>query len=361
MIKSLTTIRFFLFLLIFCGHLKDIAVHSPVGKSLFNVLNQNSFAVLFFFVLSGFCISLGYQKKFEQRSIKSTVDFLLKRFLKLYPLYLLTGIICLVFIFVPNNEEWIYVFIGLYVPMLFPWTHYVSGGGNPVAWFTAAIFFCYLLSPIMLYYLNKIKKLSGLMLYILINFLILMIICVIILNFNQQNDDFFYKLPLIRLFQYSIGLGLGFVYQKYIYNCRYLFENYYLKSFVDLIFLLIIFEIFLIPKDIVISNIVFLPIICIIILYLCNINKSISNIYFDSKIILFLSNISMECYLIHFVVMLLLQNISIKYIYSYSSIFFLSIFLLILTIIFSVLYKICSSKIESFFVKDRLLNGKTFK
>ena len=80
MIKSLTGIRFYLFLIVFLRHLDwfQNKMHFPK----LNTLHWIFFTMSFFFVLSGFCIGLGYSEKFQALKWKNVYDFLKKKISK---------------------------------------------------------------------------------------------------------------------------------------------------------------------------------------------------------------------------------------------------------------------------------------
>lgn len=86
MIASFPALRFFNALLIFCHHKN--AASNPC------LVAFGPCAVSFFFMLSGFVMSLGYGKKILAPSF-SYKRFLYKRFARLYPLHLLCLILWL--------------------------------------------------------------------------------------------------------------------------------------------------------------------------------------------------------------------------------------------------------------------------
>ena len=80
MIQSLQSLRFIIILLIFLHHF------GVNGKGLFEA--GGPAGVTFFFILSGFVMSLGYSNKIESENFDYR-EFILKRIAKIYPLHLL--------------------------------------------------------------------------------------------------------------------------------------------------------------------------------------------------------------------------------------------------------------------------------
>ena len=83
MILPLETFRGIFALIIVLHHLK---IETFIQKS--NLIINGGLVVDFFFVLSGFVISLNYIDKINSKS--DLINFQKKRFLRLYPLHILT-------------------------------------------------------------------------------------------------------------------------------------------------------------------------------------------------------------------------------------------------------------------------------
>lgn len=344
-ILSLNGLRFYLFLLILATHYKYIINISPIGQNLYPFLDQGQFAVLFFFILSGFCIALGYSEKFDIINKTTYFSFIKKRIKKIYPLYIITGLIMLMIYYLPHNVNWLYAFIFLYIPMLAPYSPFPDGGGNGAGWFISALFLCYLITP----FIIKFLKRQNLLLYLFILYICIVCIALIPLAipFLRHNASFLYKFPLIRIFHYGFGLVLGMIYAtnqyklqkiKIIQNHSLLFECFVIFST-----LIIMFGF----KHGDVSNpILGTPIISIIILYLCNIKNGLLYKLFTNKVSQYLGNISFECYLIHYPLCILLSDKIKPYCSSLGNICIFYLLLLILTIILSLLYKYISIKLK---------------
>ena len=81
-LKSLTALRFLFFLFVFFSH------YIVDGKRI--LPNGGSFAVVFFFMLSGFSLSLGYGNRIETIGYGT---FIYKRLLVLWPMHVVTLLI----------------------------------------------------------------------------------------------------------------------------------------------------------------------------------------------------------------------------------------------------------------------------
>lgn len=351
-IDNLFGIRGILFLLIFGTHLKYVIADSHLGQTLFPWLNNGGFAVLFFFLLSGFGMTLGYSDFFSKVTIANCKEFLLKRLVKFYPLYLITGTIMFIFVKFPENFDYLYAYLFLYIPMLFPWTKYLDGGGNAAAWFLASLFWCYMLTPFMLLFLNKFKNIKTNLLCITVSYVLLVIIGGVLQMFHMENTNYYYKMPLIRIIQYFIAINLGMIYKNYLSSKMDTFLNKIsLKNIFDIAFIVVIISLMFSPfaHSIFYRNLVCLPVISIFILYLCINGKSILYSILNNKTVHFISGICFECYLIHYVVMELMKPHCLNYIYTIKGITFLAVIFFVITIILSYTYKKLQNVVMSYF------------
>ena len=340
-ITSLNGLRFYLFLLILATHYKYIIAETPIGKTLFSTLNQvGIFAVLFFFILSGFCIALGYSEKFETVNRTNIIDFLKKRMKKIYPLYIITGLIMLLLFYLPINFNWLYAFIFLYIPMLAPFTKWPDGGGNGAGWFIAALFFCYALTPSLIKFLRK----RNLLKFLCITYICIVFVALIPYIIPYLHNFSGYKFPPVRLLQYISGLILGIMYVTNSYNLQnnvMVKKHPYLSECI-VIFLLLAVSCFI--KGDTLNTILGLPLISVTIIYLCNINNGLLHKLFTGKISQYLGNISFECYMIHYPLCILLADKIKPYCSSMGNIIIFYLFLLIATLLISILYKYVTEK-----------------
>ena len=342
MIKSLNGIKFLLFLFIFGSHFKLLITDSDIGKQFYHFFALGRFGVLCFFLLSGFCIALGYSEKFKNISKDFYFKFIKKRFIRIYPLYFLSGLAGLLFV---QGINYLKPFICFYLPMLGPWTG-VNDVGNSVAWFSSAIFFCYLVTPMVLFWFNKKENLKFHITFSLANYLILTIFSIYLMTIDETTNislySFLYCFPVIRLFEYFIALDLGFLFVKIFknkLNFKFL-DNYFLKSLIDILYIgLFLIIMYVLPSNALNRHLFAIPVICSFIVYLCIEKRSLLFDIFSSKLFNRGGNISYECFLIHIIVIQVLADFSQKYLSSLHGLILLYIMLLTLTIIIAAAYK----------------------
>lgn len=143
--QSLTALKG-LFILIIVFH-NTLAIHP-----LFDFIPGSSFIVLFggelgnsmFFILSGFLLSHGYRDRIANGTV-SFRDYLLRRLLKLYPMYLLTNVVALIIAILQHGMSILNLEKVMFTLLL-----QLSGGletGNPYnapTWFLGTLFVCYI-------------------------------------------------------------------------------------------------------------------------------------------------------------------------------------------------------------------------
>lgn len=348
MIKTLNGIRALLFLFIFGAHFKYVIAYSELGAKLFNFFNLARFAILAFVLLSGFCIALGYTDKFNALSKENFIVFIKKRFLKLYPLYFISGLVGLLFIYLPMGIKWLYLFIFVYVPMLTIWLG-IDAGGNINGWFIDSIFFCYLLTPNLLFWFNKKRNLKFHIKFCIINYLILAIFSIILVLLRDPNNEYLYRFPVIRAFEFAIALDIGFIFTKLKHKIQLKNPNNYLhNNITDIVFILLFLLImYILPNNLLSRHVFGIPLILAFIVYMSIEKRSFLQDIFNSKFLNFLGNLSFECYLIHYLVIEFLKPYVVTTFYTGVSLVMLYLKLLCLTICFAYLYKKVETSIKN--------------
>lgn len=137
-ILSLQSMRFIFCTLIFIYHFFE-----STGK--FHFYYGGDAGVTFFFILSGFVLSMGCGASIKNETFEY-VQFLRKRLAKIYPLHLVTFTIALCMSFVAGVKFNITKTL-LHVFMLqeFTLSEDMLKYGTGLSWFLGALFFCYLL------------------------------------------------------------------------------------------------------------------------------------------------------------------------------------------------------------------------
>lgn len=356
MIRALTGLRSILFLLIFCTHFRIVINDSPLGKSLFEVLFLGRYGVLFFFLLSGFCVALGYSEVFSALSFKNIVAFLKKRLLKLYPLYLLTGLVFLLYYNIPQyGIRSVYLFLTGYVPMIQSLGFInIENIGNGVAWFISCLFFCYLFTPLILFFLSKIRSLKCHILFCLVNYLILLRFSFYLASHYNTQNLYFYILAYVRIFEYMIALDTGIIFKKFVKDKINIDISYLLKSIIDIFFVAVFIAcIYGLPNDLITRHSFAMPLFCCFLIYLCYEKRSILYDFLNSKFCIFIGSITYECYLIHYPIFKILEPYYQIYTYTPLNLILLFIFLFVISVLISYLYKIVQDKFFLLFVKQK--------
>ena len=201
-VRSLQSLRSVFLLLIFLSHFSYGEVRSLYGGG--------DCGVCFFFILSGFVLSLGYGKKVEAREF-SHFHFLGKRLRRLYPVHLFCLLLLTVHHFLQGETPsglplWANVFL---VQSWIPDAAFFFSG-NSVAWFLSDMLFFYLVFPLAykLIYRLQVAKL------LLFSFLVLAAYLVFALSLQEESVlPFLYIFPLTRLIDFCIGIGMSRLYQ----------------------------------------------------------------------------------------------------------------------------------------------------
>lgn len=192
MIETLQSLRFVFVMMIFMSHFayQDIQAFEAGGDC----------GVAFFFILSGFVLSLRYGGQIREGSFQYG-RFLKRRFWKLYPLHLL----CLVFFFVVSKAilDWPVLLNALLLQAWVPEPDYYFSC-NSVSWFLSSLFFCYLLFPFAYRRVSKWWVFLVLVAYLTILFLT---------PYDQVNA-ILYVNPLVRFADFYLGILLCRLYER---------------------------------------------------------------------------------------------------------------------------------------------------
>ena len=219
-IDSLQGIRFYLAVLVFLCHLNTVLV-SEQGKKVFeSFCNNGNYAVTFFFVLSGFCMALGYSERFYECTGKEWWCYIKKRIIKIYPLYMLTMFIAML------------CKIGLdfrLSTILRGTAHFLFGATmlqsiivkywgilNSVCWYISCIICLYVITPLVIKKLHTIRKNMVKLMKLLIVLFLILVVLIVSTSFAFSKymwETTVYISPFFRVFYYLIGLILGYIRQ----------------------------------------------------------------------------------------------------------------------------------------------------
>ncbi|MDR2094942.1 MAG: acyltransferase, partial [Treponema sp.] len=171
--------------------------------------------VEFFFILSGFVISYKYAQKIADKTI-SKKEFFVARIARIYPLH------CITFLFVAL----LVLRDTLRHDISFPWTQMLFNisllqsfvpsrsyyfSFNAVSWSISDELFFYVMFPVLIYCLQKIRRIGR----VLLCFAILVCYFVVISIIPEEYvHPLFYISPYLRIIDFMIGIGLFHLWEK---------------------------------------------------------------------------------------------------------------------------------------------------
>lgn len=271
MIDTLQSLRFIFMMLIFLSHFeyKEIQALDAGGDC----------GVVFFFLLSGFVCSLGYGRQLREGTFRY-VNFLWKRFRKLYPLHFL----CLLFYLTINHTP-IEGKVLLNALLLQSWVPdadwYFSC--NSVSWFLSSLMFCYVAFPLLYRLLSWPLTLA------------ILIFCAIVYWVTPYDciNAILYVHPLVRLTDFFFGMLLC-----RFYECRlgYAFPKW-LEWFLPVILLLSLAVYPVVDAKLRNAPLYWAVLIPLILVFIQE-QGSLSH-YLKTKPMLFLGSLTMPLFLTH--------------------------------------------------------------
>ncbi len=222
MVRPLTSLRAIFALFVFCAHLQFLESGSKEMKGIFqDFLAEGFLGVSFFFILSGFVMSLAYTDRLRNHGLPYK-EYFIARLARLYPLHLLTLLLAVPYFILALTREGVFpniLILPVNLILLQSWfpAKSVYFALNAPSWSISNELFFYALFPLLL----RIKKSRFLLL------LFIMIIGLIAIALNIPGrliHAMLYINPLVRLTDFMIGMALFNVYKKskYIHlgNCR---------------------------------------------------------------------------------------------------------------------------------------------
>lgn len=278
----LTSIRGLACLMVVIAHI--ISVIPGVGK---NVSGCGKIGVWLFFILSAFLLTSQWLNK-EEFKIKDVIEFYIKRIFRIFPCYIVTLIIAFLVGYITEPKTVIrHIFL-------------MEGMGH--FWTIPVEFVFYILVPIIMFFIDKIKNQKRAIL-----FLIILLIATAILSpytlYEENSIHIRWYMPV-----FLMGMILAFTYQK--------FEKKQEKKVIyDIIFFVImllmivsipyvrnlIFKIE--PDGYLLNKYLFFGLAWSIVILAIQNSKYIIHYFNQSKILIYIGKISFSLYLIHFIVL----------------------------------------------------------
>ena len=140
MITSLQALRFIFALFIF-------AEHFPISQDAPHLLHgAGAMGVSFFIVLSGFVMSIGYEKRVQEPAFQWK-DFMFKRLIRLWPLHLLCLVAWVILAYGAWGSSAIHPLPLLGNALLLQWLPIEHIEGNSVAWCLSVLVIFYAVYP----------------------------------------------------------------------------------------------------------------------------------------------------------------------------------------------------------------------
>lgn len=319
-VTQLEGLRFIMCCIIILSHLEFLGELGLFGKIYNRFFHNATMAVDYFFILSGFGIYLSNKR--PDGGLANNIKFAINKIKKIYPFYILSLIMGIVWIFLSMDDINIknilintgYVLIDLSLLQSLTGMIEVSHSVNGVCWFLSSIFICYMLCPIFLKIMNritnKIEAYRGIILTTSI-IIILSIIASVIERFgsNYGINDIWYGHPFIRCWYLLIGMYCGWFYK----NVERVFGE---KEELSVVFVAVIY--FLLRNSLLqlagrnIMRVIDV-LLCFFLIYIISQGDGIVSRFLKSKKIQLLASMSMYLYIFHYPIRMIVETVFIKY------------------------------------------------
>jgi peptidoglycan/LPS O-acetylase OafA/YrhL len=213
LINSLTSFRFFAAFMVLMWHLG------------YQTIQFGYIGVSFFFILSGFILTYNYSSKFTNLTKKQIKKFYIARFAKIYPVHILTFLLSLpLAIQITDNIKLIIIQLGVaffnifliqtYIPI-----QWLNISYNGVSWSLSNELFFYVFFPFLSFMILKLTHKNSRIILLLCFLYGLYSIFIVGVSFHRVvplDDWLLYLFPVVRIFDFTIGICLGtlFLYYK---------------------------------------------------------------------------------------------------------------------------------------------------
>lgn len=347
MIKEHTSLRFIFILFIFLGHILFPA-HGGAGAA-------------FFFVLSGFGLSLGYKNKVLLQGF-SYKNFIKKRFIKLYPLHWILLLCSIPLVYQTLASIKTIPILLLNIGLLQTWvpikSYYYSF--NAVSWFLADTVFLTLIFPFLS---RAITKISNQWRAILLLGILVLYFTLFYLIPEDLHHAIFYIHPITRSVDFIIGIYLANAFLGWKENPSVVsFANkndVLLKvlTFLGIVFLF--WSSYLKTKSL--PTAYYWPVIIIVILStaLSSLNNNTKGVL-RSKWLVSLGEVSFEFFLLHQLV-IKYCTLFFRFILHYDNVYVLTIICLFISIAGSYLISIYINKPIIKWLTNKILPSTTVR
>lgn len=308
-LQSLNGIRFIFFMCVFFSHY----VIMGSGRVL---PNAGEFAVVFFFMLSGFSLSYGYGERIDTIPYG---DFIKKRLLRLWPMQILTLLLrsvplLLIPLIVGNLDIKNVISFILKLFFLEGWVpnEDIIFNYNSCAWYLSPLVFCYFLFPFLYKWVIKIKP-TQLALAIFA-YLAIYVACIFIIP-QERHQVFLYAAPYFRFFDFALGIMLFRVYKNKNFHSSLKVKNTIFSECLILVFIALIAWLPLkgVPQVFKMASVYWIPAILIILSYLLVESTGTISII-KLKWIQRFGDASYEMYMTHLFIVTFFNHIGVRFI-----------------------------------------------
>jgi peptidoglycan/LPS O-acetylase OafA/YrhL len=207
MIRPLTSLRFLFAFMVFCCHCPFYTDPDTFAYKLsHHVMSEGYIGVSFFFILSGFILSLNYADSFEKEKV-SAKEFWILRFARIYPLYLATLLIEIPFTFheyLASAATWWGRFAACFF-MVQSWVPDIrwAAAFNTPSWSISAEAFFYALFPLLIIRIRHLRP----AVIVSLCFIVVLSVCMWFTP-PQWQKALYYNNPLGRLGEFVLGIAL---------------------------------------------------------------------------------------------------------------------------------------------------------
>lgn len=198
MIKTINSFRFILILMI-------VMSHSALPTSLPFRYYLGKYAVVMFFIISGFVLSLSYGERLAKEEV-SNKRFFLTRISKFYPLHLLILLIIIPLDYrLGNLGPWYQTMAHALLLQCWMPTHQFIGALNIPTWFISDLIIYYLIFKFLYRWNMQSRKTLPLTIYVI--YTTAYIVLTMIVK-EDKSADYIYAAPPFRMIDFCLGILL---------------------------------------------------------------------------------------------------------------------------------------------------------
>ncbi|MFC1493686.1 acyltransferase family protein [Thermodesulfobacteriota bacterium] len=273
--------------------------------------------VSIFILLSGFLVTHKHITSFtsDTNPFKWSVSYLKKKINKFYFLHFLTFLAASVFViqelflsfsFKYLINSFVTAVLNLLLLQSFVPVRSVYFSFNPTSWYLSAVMFFYFATPFILLLILKFRSIMGKIL-MCCGIFIFQIACTLALSESQYAYAILYVNPLFRVLEFALGCFLGILFlemQKKLTGAGYKKSISFKYSLMEICaFILFVLAILAWPyiPEAFRYCVFYIPFTAFLI-YSFAFNKGILSFLFTNPVMLFAGHISLEIFLIHFIV-----------------------------------------------------------